>query len=90
MSVGGKVIDIVQEPDKDRVYINTDDKGDKCAIFVEYDEHSRRVAINDIVWWQGGTAYWTTADRRTFIEHPLKRLGCSGVSKPTSQNIFIE
>ena len=84
MSVGGKVIDVVREPDKGRVYINTDDKGDQCAIFVEHDEHSPFVAIGDIVWWQGGIAYWTTADRKTFIEHPLKRRGYSGVNRPTT------
>ena len=93
MSVGGKVIDIVCEPDKGRVYINTDDRGDKCAIFVEYDEYSPLVAIGDIVWWQGGIAYWTTADRGyaiALIDHPLKRRGYSGVNRPTESSRLTE
>ena len=80
MSVGGKVTEVIVQ--EDRVYIDTDDSGDKCAIFVERDKNSEQVAPEDIVWWQGNDAYWTTADRETVVERTLKRRGFSGVNRP--------
>ena len=80
MSVGGKVTEVIIQDE--RVYIDTDDDGDKCAIFVESDENSIQVKSNDIVWWQGGRAFWTTADRKTVVERVLIRRGVSGVSRP--------
>ena len=80
MSVGGNVTDVLVQ--KDRVYINTNDGSCDCAIFVEKDSNSEKVKINDVVWWQGDWAYWTTADRESVIEQKLKRRGFSGVQKP--------
>ena len=80
MSVGGKVTEVIIL--KDKVYIDTDDKGDKCAIYVELDDFSKQVSVDDIVWWQGRCAFWTTKDRKTHIETILTRLGSSGVNRP--------
>ena len=83
MSVGGKVIDVIIL--KNKVYIDTIDHKDKCAIYVERDINSEKVSVNDIVWWQGKKAYWTTSDRKTHIEVTLNRIGYSGVDKPLIQ-----
>ena len=80
MSVGGKVTEVILE--EHRVYIDTDDHGDKCAIFVDRDSNSEQVKPDDIVWWQGSNAFWTTADRKTVVERVLKRRGYSGVNRP--------
>ena len=80
MSVGGEVTEVIVQDE--RVYIDTDDKGDKCAIFVEKDENSIQVKPKDIVWWQGHRAFWTTKDRETVVERTLIRRGTSGVSRP--------
>jgi len=79
MSVGGKVID--QKIFDDKVYINTSD-GSECAIYVERDKNSERVRVDDIVWWQGNRAFWTTKDRKSQVEIVLKRRGFSGVPYP--------
>ncbi|MBL4869807.1 MAG: hypothetical protein JKX72_02510 [Robiginitomaculum sp.] len=81
MSVGGEVTEVIVQDG--RVYIDTDDSGDKCAIFVEKDKNSVQVKLNDVVWWQGYRAFWTTADRKTVVERTLFRRGTSGVSRPT-------
>ncbi len=80
MSVGGKVID--HKIFDEKVYIDTDDNGSKCAIYVERDKHSESVRVGDIVWWQGVKAYWTTSDRKTQVETVLHRRGYSGVPYP--------
>jgi len=80
MSVGGKVIK--HKIFDDKVYIDTDDDGCKCAIYVERDVNSEKVKEGDIVWWQSGKAYWTTEDRKTEIETVLIKRGFSGVPYP--------
>jgi len=80
MSVGGKVIEVVKAQNK--IWINTLDHKDECAIYVEIGNDSKKVIPGDIVWWQGNNAFWTTKDRKTEIETKLKRIGCSGVSRP--------
>lgn len=91
--VGGKVIEtlVVNE---DKIWINCRDydkttgewRRDQCAIYVENTPASRSVFEGDIIWWQGGYAYWTAKDRygRTVgkVEIKLKRLGYSGVLRP--------
>ncbi len=79
MSVGGKVID--HKIFDEKVYINTTD-GSECAIYVERDKNSESVSINDVVWWQGDKAYWTTKDRKAQVETVLFRRGFSGVPYP--------
>ena len=76
MSVGGKVIE--SKIFHDKVYINTKDGGAEYAIFVDRDENSENVEVDDIVWWQGEIAFWTTSDRETKVETVLNRRGFSG------------
>ena len=83
MSVGGMVTEVIVE--SERVWIDTNDKGDRCAIFVHKDSNSEQVKVGDIVWWQGGKAFWTTADRKTVVERTLRKRGFSGVPKPVTQ-----
>jgi len=80
MSVGGKVVTVSIQDDV--VFIDTIDHGEKCAIYVKRDQKSEQVKPFDIVWWQGNTAYWTTADRETEVETKLIRQGYSGVKSP--------
>lgn len=86
MSVGGVVYEVILQ--NDRVYIDTveNDSGYHCAIFVDRDENSEKVTKGDIVWWQGGSAYWTTKDRKTIVERTLNRRGFSGVKRPETPN----
>lgn len=80
MSVGGIVIKTVNCGDK--VWINTLDNGVKCAIYVENIPAARCVQAGDIVWWQAGIAYWTTANKK-IIEYKLKKVGYSGIEVPS-------
>ena len=80
MSVGGKVTELIKLEDK--VYIDTTDGSESCAIYVELDVNSNNIKIDDIVWWQGKYAYWTTSDRVSKVEIKLNRIGFSGVEKP--------
>lgn len=82
MSVGGKVVEtIVLE---DRVWINTSDDGDECAIYVERTPESRTISEGDSLWWQSGWAFWTPRNR-AFEDRRLNRIGASGVSRPTRE-----
>ncbi len=81
MSVGGKVIETLVLADK--VWVNTSDHGDECAIYVERTPESRTIGEGDSVWWQGERAFWTPRNR-AFRDRPLQRIGCSGVSRPTA------
>lgn len=94
MSVGGEVLEVI--PFGDKIFINTIEKirsddgfryGAKCAINVEKDGNSVKVKPGDIVWWQGNKAYWTTKDRKTEIETILKRVGFSGVNRPSRRKL---
>lgn len=82
--VGGVVTEIV--PDGSRYWINTNDHGDECAIFVEKNVNSDKIKIGDSVWWQGRDAMWTTKEVREGAkgESDIKipRIGYSGVSRP--------
>lgn len=71
----------------DRVYIDCEENNStsKCAIYVERDENSKQVKPADIVWWQGGRAYWTPYDKSR-IEVVLKRIGYSGVKRPVAHS----
>ena len=79
MSVGGKVTEVIKL--KEKVYIDTDDGSENCAIYVKLDDNSKNVIVSDIVWWQGKKAYWTT-ENESEVETVLHRLGFSGVSRP--------
>lgn len=83
MSVGGKVIETIVLDD--RVWVNTREpqSGDECAIYVERTPAARAVSDGDSVWWQGAWAFWTPQNR-AFEDRRLKRIGYSGVARPTA------
>lgn len=79
MSVGGDVIEVIGAGDK--VWINTSDHGEECAIYVEPTEDAQKIAVGDVLWWQGTSAYWTPRSRiRRDVRIP--RIGYSGVRPP--------
>jgi hypothetical protein len=86
MSVGGKVVEVVICTDK--VWINTKEKDATLgvAIYVERSPQALAVSNGDSVWWQGQYAYWTPKNRagQTYAgsDIKLRRIGCSGVSRP--------
>lgn len=89
MSVGGKVTEVIDAGD--RVWVNTvesDHHHTACAIYVERTPEALAVSQGDIVWWQGGRAFWTAKDRNGKTvgkpEVVLKRIGYSGVSRPAT------
>jgi len=95
MSVGGKVIEVISQFTRGRVYINTEEPttGEKCAIFVKHSMEATMISNGDTVWWGLVDAYWTPsprsrvtfqrpiADSRSDI--PLERIGYSGVARPS-------
>lgn len=82
--VGGKVIETIVVGD--RVWVNTQDKRDTCAIYVENTAESRTISEGDSLWWHGGHAYWTAKNRHGKpvgkVDYKLKRRGYSGVKRP--------
>lgn len=94
MSVGGTVVDV--EVAADRVWVNTRRgaylaasgrwvKAERtaCAIFVERDARSECIAVGDSLWWQGGRAMWTARSAGSDREVVLRRIGFSGVCRPS-------
>lgn len=88
MSVGGRVVEVVQvSPDK--WWINTDDAKpprlpNLCAVYVN--PEGREIKPGDSLWWQGRTCYWTPRDRPFgAFDIPLRKIGFSGVSRPTGR-----
>ncbi len=79
--VGGTVFETITVEDKGRVWINCEDKGDKCAIYVEDTAAARCVEPGDSIWWQGEWALWSPRSC-AFRDYKLKRIGESGVKKP--------
>lgn len=88
--VGGVVVEVV--PDGNRYWVNTDDHGDECAIFVEKNANSDKIKPGDSVWWQGRDAMWTTKAVREGAEGDsdikIPRIGYSGVSRPGEKTAF--
>ncbi len=78
MSVGGVVTEVIVQDE--RVYINTDDGGDRCAIFVDRDANSDSISVGDKCWWQGDHAYWTPIPHIGREDIILNRRGYSGVN----------
>jgi hypothetical protein len=79
VSVGGKVVETIVLADK--VWVNADDQGDKCAIYVERTPESRTISEGDSLWWHGHAAFWTPSNH-AFEDRRLNRVGFSGVSRP--------
>jgi hypothetical protein len=92
--VGGTVIETIKS--KDKIWINCEDHGTTCAIYVDADAKARSVSEGDMIWWQGGKAFWTPKMYRKssresknmnlkcgiHYEIELNRKGCSGVPRP--------
>lgn len=92
MSVGGKVIEVLDCGDK--LWVNTRERvsGDECAIYVERTAESRSISNGDSLWWQGTRAFWTPRLRGMrrnppFTDKPLARIGFSGVHRPSGGTI---
>lgn len=90
--VGGIVTETIVL--KDRVWVNCmgrgSEKNTRCAIFVERDRNSLLVQRGDKLWWQGNRAFWTPVDfdgetpkDKRMIEIEIRRIGFSGVPRPT-------
>ena len=79
MSVGGEVVETIVLDD--RVWVNTTDDGDECAIYVERNPESRTITEGDYMWWHGRWAFWTPRNR-AFFDRALARIGYSGVGRP--------
>ncbi len=78
MSVGGSVTETIDCGDV--VWINTVDQYQPCAIYVERTDQARAVSPGDHLWWQGAYAMWTPKGQ-PFVDKPLRRVGCSGISR---------
>ena len=88
MSVGGTVIEVVWT--KDKIWVNTDDHGDECAIYVEPCFKAKCVCPGDKLWWQGSFAYWTPqshVEGTGDYDIKIRRIGGSGVSRPKDEDI---
>jgi len=86
MSVGGNIIEIIDCSNDNRIWVNTKDKSDTCAVWVERDKKSKIISEGDSLWWQGGNCYWTPKgskrDRQGInFDIVLKKIGYSGISK---------
>jgi hypothetical protein len=88
--VGGKVIETIIL--NDEVWVNARDnypprKPDECAIYVERNSDSERIAVGDSIWWQGGWAMWTPASRE-FADRKIPRASYSGVGRPEGHDVL--
>lgn len=94
--VGGKVIEVIVLPERNRVWVNVQDGKDECAIYVVRNTESLHVRAGDNIWWQGPNAYWTTKlyTKTWGTDTKIPRIGYSGVSRPKTfdelQNIIDE
>lgn len=81
--IGGTVIEVV--PCSGRIWVNTADKRDTCAIYIEDSPDARQIHPGDTVWWQGVHALWTPRGQTRIVDRRLKRIGYSGVERPRSR-----
>lgn len=85
--VGGRVIETIPcvVDGEARVWINVrgtrGEHGNTCAVYVEDAPSARSVSEGDSLWWQGSWAFWTPRVGG-FSDYRLRRIGCSGVSRP--------
>jgi hypothetical protein len=80
--IGGTVIETIVTDD--RVWLNCKDNHYRSTlgIYVERTDAARSISEGDQIWWQGFYAFWTPKSR-AFSDHRLRRIGCSGVPRPT-------
>lgn len=82
--VGGTVVETITVEEKGKIWINCKDDKTKenCAIYVEDCAAARCIEPEDSVWWQADKAYWSPRSR-AFRDYELKRIGTSGVRRPS-------
>lgn len=79
--VGGTVIEVVSIS-KDKVWINTQSKLDKCGVYLN--PQGFNIQPGDSIWWQGKNCYWTPMlNPEGAFDIPLPKIGYSGVPKPS-------
>ena len=83
--IGGTVIETIVYDGL--VWINVKDDNDWCAINVEACDKARCVSEGDIVWWQGGFAYWSPRCVDGTGTHTLKKVGNSGAPRPKIKGV---
>lgn len=85
--VGGTVIEVIQCPEKELVWINCENDGDTCAVYVDWCSKALVVSCGDAVWWQSPWVFWTpkTVGGDTIGPEDVKipKASGSGVSRPT-------
>ncbi len=81
--VGGRIVQIYRHGD--RWWINTADKGEYCAVYVE---NAEGVKLGDTLWWQGPTVWWVPG--QTSSPQPLKKIGSSGVTHPLGKEYQLK
>lgn len=91
MSVGGTVVEIVDDPIRERVWVDTKERQESrrtVAIYVERSPEALSITEGDSLWWQGSYAYWTPrtgrfVDAPPFCDRAIRRVSGSGVPRPT-------
>ena len=90
MSVGGTVVEIVDDPTRERVWVNTKERQESrqtVAIYVERTSEALSITEGDSLWWQGGFAHWTPRagsfkDAPPFSDRKIRKISGSGVPRP--------
>jgi hypothetical protein len=91
--VGGTVIETLPcvVNGERRVWINVrghgTDKHRELAVFASWTPAARSVSPGDTIWWQGQWILWTPC-HAGFRDYQLQRIGCSGVSRPSPDQIL--
>ena len=76
---GNEVLETIDCGDK--IWINTQEKLQSTAIYVERTPESRSVSPGDLVWWLGVKAFWTPRVE-SFRDRPMNRVGVVPASRP--------
>ncbi|NBC29364.1 MAG: hypothetical protein GVY29_05155 [Spirochaetes bacterium] len=79
---------------EDRVWVNTTDGRDECAIYLVRCPESRTISPGDALWWNGRHAHWTPyEDEETWCERrvgpkdvKIRRKGFSGAPRPKQES----
>ena len=84
--IGGEVVETLAQGD--RLWVNCEDHGSQCAIYLDRNGESESITPGDSIWWHTRTAYWTRYDgagnRVGERDVPLVKIGYSGVPRPSS------
>lgn len=88
--IGGTVCEIIACGRT--LWINCEDRGDRCAIYIVWSGPASHIAIGDSVWWQMDKAYHTPVSmsgvpttllkKNLDYDIQLNKLGSSGAQRP--------